>query len=472
MIKNIFKQAKPYISKKRKTHISVTALREKDFDSWLKKQRSVVKTQVKNENFSPSGTTIFVVHNERGKVKEIIGGVHDKLQLYDFARVARAIQQRFSEDFLKETSFEIKGLRGHDLNKAYIGWGLAAYEFSTYKKPFKSAPALLWSGDVDKNHVNAMIESIFGVRSLVNLPANDLGPEELEKVANALADDFKAKIKVVKGQVLEKEFPMINAVGDSSPRRPRLIDLNWGNAKHPKLTIVGKGVCFDTGGLDIKPSQHMRLMKKDMGGAAHAMALGRLVMAHKLPVCLRILVPAVENSVSGQAFRPGDIFTSRKGLTIENTNTDAEGRLILSDTLTLASEEAPDLIIDFATLTGSARAALGPDVPPFFSNNEKIAQDLRKVSEDVEDSVWPMPLVQGYNKLIESPIADLINSAGAPGDLIYSALFLEKFLIGKPDWIHLDIFAWENTGRAGRPKGGADTGLRATFAYLQKRYGS
>jgi leucyl aminopeptidase len=316
------------------------------------------------------------------------------------------------------------------------------------------------------------VESVNGLRDLVNTPANDMGPEEIEAAVKVLAKEHEASVKVIKDQkILEKDFPLIFTVGKASPRLPRLIDMSWGNAKHPKVTLVGKGVAFDTGGLDLKPSAYMALMKKDMGGAAHVIALAKLIMDHKLPVRLRLLIPAVENSVAGEAFRPGDIIKSRKGPFVENTNTDAEGRLILADALTYASEGKPELIIDFATLTGSARAGLGPDIPAMFSNNDTIAGRLQALSEETEDPVWRMPLWQPYRAHIENATGDLLNSAGIPGDGIYSALFLETFVDEKTDWVHLDCFSWEQTGRAGRPKGAADTGLRTVFAYLQGRYG-
>ncbi|HOO82557.1 MAG TPA: leucyl aminopeptidase family protein, partial [Alphaproteobacteria bacterium] len=259
--------------------------------------------------------------------------------------------------------------------------------------------------------------------------------------------------------------------GKASPRAPRLIEMVWGNAKHPKVTLVGKGVAFDTGGLDIKPSSSMALMKKDMGGAAHVIGLAKLIMDHGLPVRLRVLIPAVENVVGGAAYRPSDIIKSRKGVFVENTNTDAEGRLILADALAYACEDKPELVVDYATLTGSARAGLGPDIPAMFSNNEEVAQDIQKLAKKTEDPVWNMPLWQPYRKYLDSSNADIINSTGQAGDGIYSALFLETFVEKDTDWVHLDCFSWEMSGRPGRPKGAADTGLRTVFAYLQGRFG-
>ena len=471
MTKKFFDAPSPYVAQKRKFHIPLHAIDEKSFSGWMKKQSSSMQEQAKCEGFEGKAGQILIISGQQGHASEIYTCTKAMPEFYSFAEIAASIKKSFSAAFLKTTSFEITGLAGEALTRAYTGWGLAAYKFDAYKKSEGENPALLWAGDADKRRVKTVIEALALLRNLINTPANDMGPQELEDVTRALAAAYKAKIKVTSGKMLEKNFPLVHAVGDSSPRRPRLIDLSWGAVKNPKITLVGKGVCFDTGGLDLKPSAAMKLMKKDMGGAAHTIALAQMIMAMKLPVRLRLIIPAVENSVSGTSFRPGDVFTSRKGTTVENTNTDAEGRLILADALTLASEDKPDLMIDYATLTGSARAALGPDIPAMFCNNDAIAAKLHKASENAEDPLWHMPLWQPYRKHNESSVADMHNSAGLPGDLIYSALFLESFLIGKPDWVHIDTYAWEHSGKAGRPAGGADCGLRAVFSYLEERYG-
>ncbi len=469
----IFDTPKCFLTQKRGNHIPVITVSEKTHAAWLKTQPAHIKKQTKDSGFGGKGGQTLIARNAKGGIEKVFAGVSHSISVYDLASTAQALAQSLSKETLKTTSFEIKttGLKKDAITNAHIGWAWACYKFDVYKESKGETPKLLWAKGTDKKRTNAFVQSVCMLRSLVNTPANDMGPEELEKAARKLATTHKATIKIVKGKELETGFPMVFAVGDSSPRRPRLIDIKWGKTKDPKITIIGKGVCFDTGGLDLKPSQHMRLMKKDMGGAAHALGVAKLVMALNLPIRLRILIPAVENSVSGKAFRPGDVFTSRKGITIENTHTDAEGRLILTDALTLASEEKPDLIIDFCTLTGSARAALGPDVPAFFSNNNKLAKTLQDIAMKTEDPLWEMPLWQPYRKHIESSVADLHNSASIPGDLIYSALFLESFLIGKPNWMHLDVFSWESFGRPGRPKGGCDTGMRAVFAFLEGRYG-
>jgi leucyl aminopeptidase len=311
------------------------------------------------------------------------------------------------------------------------------------------------------------------VRDLVNTPAQDLGPAELETAAAALAKEAGVKLAVTSGDKLAAEYPMIHAVGRAaSPERaPRLIELEWGDQRHPRIAIVGKGVVFDSGGLDIKNASGMRLMKKDMGGGAHALALAQLVIRNRLPVRLHLLIPAVENAISGNAFRPGDVLTSRKGVTVEIGNTDAEGRLILGDALVKAAEGEPELILDFATLTGAARVALGPDLPALFANDEALAADLLASSEAVSDPVWRMPLWKAYNELFASDIADIGNSSDAPmAGAVTAALFLQKFVPDEMPWAHFDTFSWRAAAKPGRPKGGDALGLRAAWQMLKGRY--
>jgi leucyl aminopeptidase len=310
------------------------------------------------------------------------------------------------------------------------------------------------------------------VRDLVDTPASDLGPGELADAVLTEAKRFNARVEVIKGEaLLTGNFPAIHAVGRAAAQAPRLIDLRWGEASHPRVTLIGKGVTFDSGGLNIKPGSGMALMKKDMGGAAHALALARLVMQANLPVNLRLLIPAVENSISADAMRPGDILASRAGKTIEVTNTDAEGRLVLCDALALAAEEAPDLIIDFATLTGAARVALGPQLPAFFANDEALAADFAAAAAEAGDPLWRLPLWPGYRDMLKSGVADMVNSPdGGFAGAITAALFLEAFVPSGIAWAHFDTFAWNPANRPGRPKGGEAMGLRAAFAVLQRRY--
>jgi leucyl aminopeptidase len=317
-------------------------------------------------------------------------------------------------------------------------------------------------------------EATFLVRDLVNIPAGDLGPAELEAAALALADESGAKVTVTRDHALAEGYPMIAAVGAAAApgREPRLIELEWGDQRHPRVAIVGKGVCFDSGGLDIKPSSGMRLMKKDMGGAAHALALARMVIGARLPVRLHLLIPAVENAVSAAAFRPGDILRSRKGLTVEIGNTDAEGRLILGDALAKAAEASPELILDFATLTGAARVALGPDLPATFVNDEALAADLLACGHEVSDPLWRMPLWKPYDEMLSSDVADLGNMSETPmAGAVTAALFLQRFVPEGTLWAHLDTFAWRSSAKPGRPKGGDALGLRAAWEMLRRRYG-
>lgn len=354
-----------------------------------------------------------------------------------------------------------------------LGWALELYKYDPYRPHTPRPVQLMAPSGVDRGEVVRLANASFMVRDLINTPANLLGPAELEAAARKLAKVHGAKFKIISGAELAKGFPLIQAVGGASPRAPRLIDFTWGKANAPKVTLVGKGVAFDTGGLDIKPSSNMLLMKKDMGGAATVLGLAGLIMAARLKVRLRVLIPAVENAISGPAFRPGDVFKSRKGLTVEIGNTDAEGRLVLADAMALAEEEEPALLVDMATLTGAARVALGPDLPAFFTDDESLAAELAGHAARENDPLWRLPLWQPYGAMIETPIADL-NNAGAGGfaGAITAALFLKRFTGKAKAHLHLDIFGWTPTAKPGRPKGGESQGMRALFALLKGRYGS
>jgi leucyl aminopeptidase len=354
-----------------------------------------------------------------------------------------------------------------------LGWCLELYKHDPFRPLKIKGTKLVCPKAVDRNAVVALANASFAVRDYVNMPANLFGPAELEQAARGVARQFGAKLKTVTGAKLEKDFPLVHVVGAASPRAPRLIDFTWGNPKHPKVTLVGKGVCFDTGGLDIKPSSGMLLMKKDMGGAANVLGLAQLIMGAKLKLRLRVLIPAVENAISGQAFRPGDVFKTRKGLTVEIGNTDAEGRLVLCEALALADEEAPDLLVDMATLTGAARVALGPDLPPFYTDADDVAAGLAAHAVKTNDPLWRMPLWRPYASMIETPIADINNAgAGGFGGSITAALFLRRFVEKAGAHVHFDIFAWTPTAKPGRPKGGEQQGMRALFSYLSERYGT
>ncbi len=469
-----------FAPKKQKSHILITAIRQKSFSEWLQKQEKYIQTIAAENGFEGRESQYLVIRNDTANAHRIFMSLGKNIRYTDGAELCAFIARRFSVKMLKSASFEIDAadLSTEELERLSVGWALEHYRFDIYKKAKdEKKPQLLLNKKIKAETIQALLDSTFMVRTLVNTPANDLGPDELEEEARKLAGSFKAKISVIGDkELLTKNFPMIHAVGKGSPRRPRLIDITWGDPGHPRVTVVGKGVCFDTGGLDLKPARAMLIMKKDMGGAAHALGLANMVMARKLPVRLRILIPAVENSVSGESFRPQDILKSRKGITVEVGDTDAEGRLILADALAYACEEKekPDLLIDLATLTGAARTALGAELPALFCNRDETLEEVRKLSmtTEVDDPVWPLPLWDGYRKELRTDIADISSTGNGLAGAINAALFMREFVDPSVEWMHLDLYAWEVSGKPGRPKGGADTGLRTLYALLEKRYGN
>jgi leucyl aminopeptidase len=361
----------------------------------------------------------------------------------------------------------------HDARLAALAFALGSYRFSRYRKADAVDVKLQLSNELDSEDISRMAEAAALARDLINVPANDMGPEELAAAARSLAERFGAEFSCVVGEeLLANNFPLVHAVGKASTRAPRLIDFSWGDASHPKVTLVGKGVCFDTGGVDLKPSSGMLIMKKDMGGAANVLALAQMVMDAKLKVRLRVLIPAVENAVAGNAFRPLDIYPSRKGPTVEIGNTDAEGRLVLADALALADEEKPDLLVDLGTLTGAARVALGPDLPPFYTRDEKLAQDVARHAQAEHDPLWRLPLWPPYDSWLDSKVADINNapSGGFAGSII-CALFLGRFVEPETTWLHVDIFGWTPSSKPGRPEGGECQAARAIYKLLAERYG-
>jgi len=358
----------------------------------------------------------------------------------------------------------------HDARLAALAFVLGTYQFTRYRKAEARNVRLMVPDGVDGEDISRIVEGVTLCRDLINTPSNDMGPAELEGAARTLAKQHGAKVQVASGDALSRHFPLIAAVGAGSARSPRLIDMTWGKAGDPKITLVGKGVCFDTGGLDIKPDAGMLNMKKDMGGAATALALAHMIMSCGLKLRLRVIIPAVENSISGTSFRPRDVYTSRKGISVEIGNTDAEGRLILADALTLADEENPAFVVDFATLTGAARVALGPDVPPFFTDDDNLADELVRAAAAESDPLWRMPLWRPYDQMLDSKVADLNNVAtGGHGGAITAALFLRRFVTAE-SWLHLDIFAWTPAAKPGRPEGAECQTARALYSLLCARY--
>lgn len=373
--------------------------------------------------------------------------------------------------FLPDGSYR---LVGDEVGASALGWMLGQYRFDRYRKASDCGARILVSPEPAAiDHWVRLASATAQVRDMVNTPAADMGPADIESAIRAVGERHGARVEVTKGTELERGYPMVHAVGcaATAEREPRLIELKWGREDAPRIALVGKGVCFDTGGLDIKTSAGMKLMKKDMGGAAHALALADLVMATRLPVRLHLVVPAVENALSAASFRPGDVLATRKGLTVENTNTDAEGRLILGDAITRAGEEAPELMLDFATLTGAARIALGPDLPPMFANDETLAANLLAAADREGDPLWRMPLWDGYEEMLKSDIADLVNAPeGGMAGAVTAALFLRRFVPAGTSWAHFDVFAWRPAAKPGRPKGGDAFALRAAWRMLAERY--
>ena len=360
----------------------------------------------------------------------------------------------------------------HDMRLATLAFALGSYRFGRYRKAEKPDVRLVPPDGIDVADIARMAEAAALARDLINTPSNDMGPEQLADAAQALAARFGAGFNCIVGDDLVKQnFPLVYAVGMASTRAPRLIDLRWGDPAHPKVTLVGKGVCFDTGGLDIKPSSGMLIMKKDMGGAANVLALAQMVMDAKLKVRLRVLIPAVENSVAGNAFRPLDIFKSRKGPTVEIGNTDAEGRLVLADALALADEEKPDLLVDLGTLTGAARVALGPDLPPFYTHDETLAESVAAHAKRENDPLWRMPLWPPYDSWLDSKVADINNApSGGFAGSITCALFLQRFVTDAKSWLHVDIYGWTPSAKPARPEGGECQAARAIYKLLSERY--
>lgn len=448
--------------------VTLTAVRKDDFNGWLKKQSKRSAAWITASGFKAEPGSLLLVPSG-GKAGSAIDGVFVGVtgdsDIWSWAAAA---------DRLAPGRYALhKDIKDRAATRAALGWALGCYRFDRYKKQAASGAKLVLTKAMRDGGAERTAGSIYLVRDLINTPASDMGPGELASAAQGLAREFKGRCKITVGDdLLRENYPMIHAVGRASNRPPRLIDLTWGKARDPKVTLVGKGVCFDTGGLDLKPSSSMLMMKKDMGGAAHALGLARMIMTAELPVRLRVLVPAVENSVSGDAFRPLDILHSRAGKTVEIGNTDAEGRLVLADALSEALAESPALLLDFATLTGAARVALGPELPALFCNNDGLAADLCRAGEDEDDPMWRLPLWRPYRRLLDSPVADINNAGSIPqAGAITAALFLHEFVGDTVPWAHFDIYAWNQNASAGRGKGAEAMAIRAAYAVIARRFG-
>jgi len=424
----------------------------------------VEKSWIEAMGFKAEPGTFCLLPGSQQNLSKVLVGRPETLDMWSLGLLSQSLPpQRY------ELVSDLTPAEATDLT---LGWRLGQYRYSRYKQDSPGAIAELVTPELaDADYIDATAEATSLARDLINTPANNMGPEDLEEAARILSVTYDADLSVIKGKNLEAEnYPMIYAVGQASNAVPRLIDLRWGDVDAPKVTLVGKGVCFDSGGLDLKPAQGMLMMKKDMGGAAHVLGVATMIMKLNVPVCLRVLIPAVENSVAGNAMRPLDVLSTRKGITVEVGNTDAEGRLVLADALWEASREQPDLIVDFATLTGAARVALGTELPAFFCNQPSLLEPLEAAMTTATDPLWNLPLHEPYRDLLNSKIADLSNiSSGSYGGAITAALFLQEFIKPNIPWIHIDVMAWNLRNLPGRPEGGEVMGMRAIFELIRQQ---
>ena len=446
----------------RNAAIPIVLVTTETFAAFLEATDVATRTWLNASGFTAAPHSFSLVPDPSGDIASVIVGAKALNDIYLLSHLPFALPAG-SYRLVDDVAI------GHF--SAALSWLLGSYQFSRYKSSPRKAANLLMASSPSTTRAQQLFDAVALTRDLVNTPTEDMGPQHLAAVAESLAAEFGGSFREIVGDVLLKEnFPAIHAVGRASHRPPRLIELCWGDPSHPRVAIVGKGVCFDTGGLNIKGADGMRQMKKDMGGAAHALALARLVMQMQLPVSLQLLVPAVENAISGNAYRPGEIVSTRAGLKIEVGNTDAEGRVVLSDALAYASETKPALILDFATLTGAARVALGPELPATFANDDQWFDALAQAAATTHDPIWRMPLWQPYNEMIKSSIGDIVNTGGPQAGAVTAALFLEKFIPSGQAWIHIDVFSWNPKSRPGRPEGGEAQSLRACFQMLQTKF--
>ena len=446
---------------KEKSNIPIEVILPLAYTSWLQQQSAFVHTWLEQNHINPEENNVCLLPNEQGQLAKIIVTTENPDDFWAYA---------FVVDKCPEGHYVLVNQEETLCEKFAVGWALASYQFTVYKKADNKKKQLA----IELNPIQtAIIESIYLVRDLINLPSEDCNPQHLLLITEQLAQRYNAQSHQIVGEeLLTQGFPAIHRVGRASQQAeqaPRLLELNWGNPTHKKITLVGKGVCFDTGGMNLKLGTGMRLMKKDMGGAAHVLGLANMIMAANLPIYLRVLIPAVENVVAANAYRPGDVITMRDGTTVEIENTDAEGRLILADALSYACEDQPELIIDFATLTGAARVAVGTEIAALFCNDDRLSQSITQLGNEIQDYIWPLPLHTPYQSLINSYLADIVNSSSSGyAGAITAALFLQRFIHSNTRWMHFDLMAWNVSAKPGRPEGGEAMALRGVFSYLQR----
>lgn len=456
----------PYLTEKtRQPATPIILLVEKQYDAWLKKQPPHTRAWLAATQFKGKAGSYSLVPAPSGGMTQVVACVEEPLTLWSIAHLATALP-------VHHYRLEAKLSPLHATQLA-LGWTLATYQFKKYKASKKSFPTLVVPAGADMRYLKSMADAISWARDMINTPAGDMHPEALAEEAVAFAQGAKGKVRVLKGaELLKANYPMIYTVGKAASIPPHFVDIHFARKAAPKIVLVGKGVCFDSGGLDIKSTGNMKLMKKDMGGAANVLALAKVIVETGLPVDLRILLPIVENAIAGNAMRPLDIVTTRKGITVEIGNTDAEGRLILCDALTEADSASPDLIIDCATLTGAARVALGTDIPAFFTHDNALADSLAKAGELLHDPLWRLPLWAGYRSALDTNNADLSNDPDSGyGGAITAALYLNEFVSRTTPWIHIDMMAWNLKNRPGRPPGGEAMAIRAIYQLIKERYG-
>lgn len=454
----------PFVYGGREPSIPVTLVTTANYSRYVKKLSDNQRHWIEQNGFVGKSGQLLAVPSDVGGIERVVYGVSDLESYYAISDLPGRLPAG-------TYSLDGSGVKARFESLA-IGWGLGCYRFDRYKKQKEIDARLKLPNSSNHPRIQSIVAGVSRVRDLINTPAEDMMPQHLSSVVAELAQTFAGNFdEIVGDELLTENYPCIHTVGRASVNAPRLIELNWGDDKHPHVVLVGKGICFDSGGLDIKPAAGMRTMKKDMGGAAQVIGLAQLIMALELPIHLRVLIPAAENAISNNSYRPGDVITTRSGLTVEIDNTDAEGRLVLCDAISEACDSKPDLLIDFATLTGAARVAVGTEIAAFFCNDRQLAEEIRLAGDCVDDPAWELPLHAGYGALLDSHVADTLNSANTPfGGATTAALYLQKFVDKKISWAHFDIMAWNTRKRAGRPVGGEAMGVRAILEVLEQRF--